>query len=153
MSFVVQRTLEIDEPLCMAPVGKDKVVVYDDSLRQLVFLDLNLRETSRVALDGQLGKKTPPLTSLAYDHIAGEILAFSAKGKSLLVFDNEGKIKTLIDLAISSPDKLAKPYAFTIDPSGFIYISDHGRDDIKVYSRQGVYLYSIHYLQRQHKPL
>lgn len=142
-SFVGKHALKLDEPTHMLVLGNRSIVIHDESSRAFVFYDAAFKETSRVSLDAQLGYSMKSPEAIIFDTSREQIFALDAKRKLIHVFRSDGNLARSIDLNIDRPVRLSDPSAMAIDGSGRIFIGDEDEDNIKVFSMEGMYLFSL----------
>ena len=142
-SFVGKHSLELREPTHMLVLDNRSVVIHDQSSRSLVFFNPAFKETSRVSLDTQLGYAMKSLRAIAFDASREQIFALDAGKKLIHVFGLDGGLARSIDLNIDRPVRLSKPSTMAIDGNGRIFIGDEDRDNVKVFSMEGMYLFSL----------
>lgn len=141
--FVAEQTLPGTTPLCMTALGEKGLVVLDGQSNTLQFLDTDLVSGSRVTIDPTSGVEARAIAALAYDGQRGEILALDTKRRAVHVFTIKGDFHETIALNVSGPGKLDDPGYLAVDENGILYIADPGDDDVKVFTRQGIYLVTM----------
>jgi tetratricopeptide (TPR) repeat protein len=145
--FVVRQAIPTEKPLNISSLGKQPgFVVYDGKDQKLVFLDEDFNETNRIGL--ARGDYTPKeIISLAFDRSRERLFVFDAGNRDILVFDVNGRFDRMFNLTIKTPDYFgffSKPTGMAIDTQGTVYVADCKQNDIKAFTLDGTYLFSMH---------
>ncbi len=146
--FVVRQAIPAEKPLYMTSLGQHPgFVVYDDKSESLIFLDEDFNRTSSVGLAQSPGYVPKEVLSLSYDPSQDRIIVFDAGTRDVLIFDADGRFQRILNMTIKSPDYFgffSKPTDMAIDTQGLFYIADCKENDIKAFTIDGTYLFSMH---------
>ena len=145
--FVVRQAIPSEKPLYITSLGSHPgFVVYDEKARKLIFLDEDFNETNSVDL--AQGAYTPKaVIDVTYDRSRDRIFVFDGGSRDMLVFDVAGRFDRMFNMTIKTPDYFgffSKPTGMAIDSQGTVYIPDCKENDIKAFTLDGTYLFSMH---------
>ncbi len=146
--FIMRKAIPVQNPAYLTALGKHRgYVVYDDRSHQLVFLDPEFNKTQTVTISQPPDYKPKEVISLSFDPTRKHIVVFDAGSRDMLVFNSNGNFEYMFNMTIKSPDYFAffsKPTSLAIDTQGTIYVTDCKENDIKAFTLDGTYLFSLH---------
>jgi len=146
--FVVRNPVDTEHPACFTSLGSHPgFVVYDDKSRHLVFLNENFKKTNTISLSQPTVYSPDDIISLRFDQSRDRIIVFDAGKRFILVFKIDGTLQHMFDMTVKLPDYFAyfsTPTSMAIDTQGTVYVSDNNENDIKAFTLDGTYLFSMH---------
>lgn len=143
--FVAQCTLAARKPTAIAAMGKDQgLALYDDATQDLLLLNREFGVVSRAAVVNREGERLKGPKLLWFDQARQDLKVFDFESKCLISFGADGRLAERVDLDLRSPDRLSEPTSVAQDSDGNLYIGDSDESDIKTFSRDGTYLFSMH---------
>ena len=143
VTFSGERLVNIKKPVIFTIVENGKSFFYSAAKSNLIIFDANFNEISRINLKAKLQPHFSAISHLIYNRVLNQVIMLDPDKKYIHFMDVNGNIQQSVSLNVSHPVTIKKADSIAVDANGRIYIGDIDAGDVKVFSLDGLYLFSI----------